>query len=78
MKKMFKIAVDGYDGNRGSRFYVQPTLFNTINDVDTHAQKTIKPNQWVSGEYQVIECTMDEKTFTYTEAVIKQSKVERG
>ena len=78
MRKMFKIAVDAYDGDRGSRFYVEPTLFNTINEADTHAHETIKPDQWVSGEYQIIECTLNEETFTYTETVIKQSRVERG
>lgn len=73
MKTMFRVMAEysDYEG-RYDRFDYKVGMVETIEQAHKLASENVTENNntHATGRYQVIECTMDEVTFTYTEKII--------
>ena len=73
MKKMFKVMAEysDYEGRR-SYFDHKVGMVDTLEQAHELANANVTANNdtHATGRYQVIECTMDEATFTYTEKTV--------
>jgi hypothetical protein len=71
MRKMYKVEVEVYTDceGRDTAWTVSNEKFETIEEAKATTE-TIANEFPNNGNYRIVECVMDEATFTYTEKVV--------
>jgi hypothetical protein len=71
MKTMYRAEVAVYESIEGyrSKYIIEGNYVKTIEEAKEIC-KNVKRDIMTEGSYRVIEVTMDEETFTYTEKVV--------
>lgn len=67
MRTMYRVEIGTCDIEGGNAKWEAKGLYNTAEEAENTVKGTTKNYMTTTGDYRVMECTMDEATFTMTE-----------